>query len=317
MYFDLNVTDAMVAGQVVQSVVYIDSYQVGTKKDGGDYIFGKIRKLRKLCNFKIWDSNIISFFKSNDFVHKYLYLGFKGSEWNGQRDIVITQVVNKEFEVDSKEFESPLEYEELFKDFGAYISSKLSPNWVQVVNIAFNAIPDVNMFEHFKTEWAAHGMHDAVKGGLLSHTLKMLRIYDVIEENDSRLKEYSDLIRTGIILHDLGKIEEMENGEYKNDAYVLSHRAMGIGYLERNYIEVLKYISRSEMLRLESIILGHHNGLGDSEFAHTIYALIVHLIDNLDAQVTMFMDSLESKDTLKKNGCGDIVISVNQHSLIV
>jgi len=317
MYFDLNVTDAMVAGQVVQSVVYIDSYQVGTKKDGADYIYGKIRKLRKLCNFKIWDSNIISFFKNNDFTHKYLYLGFKGSEWNGQRDIVITQVVNKEFEVDSKEFESPLEYEELFKDFGAYISSKLSPNWVQVVNIAFNAIPNVNMFERFKTEWAAHGMHDAIKGGLLNHTLKMLKIFDVIEENDSRIKEYSDLIRTGIILHDLGKIEEMTDGEYQKDAYVLSHRAMGIGYLERNYTEILRYISRSDMLRLESIILGHHNGLGDSEFAHTIYAVIVHLIDNLDAQVTMLMDSLESKDTLKKNSCGDLVISINQHSLIV
>ena len=316
-YFDLTVTDEML-NTTTTSLVLIDDYQVGTTKSKSEYVFGRIKKVRKSLGFKVWDSTLVDFFKKNDLRKKYITVTFQGSEWNGVRDITIKGVSkSEEAEVDSTEFESPIEYESLFAEFGAYINDKLAPNWVNVVNIAFRAVTDMNMYERFKLEFAGSSMHDAIAGGLLNHTMKMLRIFDTLEANDERIKPYSDLIRTGIVLHDLGKVEEMKDGAYQPNASILNHRIRGISYLERNRNDVLQQIDENQLARLESIILTHHGGLGNSEICNTIYAYVVHLVDMLDSQVTGILDKLESDGTLKKNSCGESMIPMDDMRLIV
>lgn len=314
--FDMIITDAMMANPV-KGVIYIQSYQITpNKKDGREYVAGTIKKQKKTLNFKIWDSAIVKLFKDNDFSKQLAVASLKGAEWQGNKYVTITALhLNEVVEVDMAEFECTLDCDALFNEFYTYLKSKLEPKWLSVVDLAFKGATGIDAFDRFKREYAGNAYHDAIGGGLINHTLKMLKLYDTVESNDARIQPYSNLIRTGIILHDIGKIQEMHDGEYGKDAFIIPHQVLGIQYLERNRTEVLKFITEAELARLESVIYGHHNGLGGAAVATTIYAAIVHAVDNLDATVTHILDSLENPDNLKKAQNGDSQIWMGENSV--
>ena len=64
-------------------------------------------------------------------------------------------------------------------------------------------------------------MHDAQIGGLLNHTMKMMRIAKVVYQNEPRMEQlenYKDMLYLGVILHDIGKIYEMNYGVYQENS---------------------------------------------------------------------------------------------------
>ena len=316
-YFNLEVTDALVQGQKLTSVVYIDNYTVAMRKDGKTpYIVGTIRKLKQTCPFKVWDAPIVKFFEDNDMRKQYLNVTFTGSEWNGSREVVFKAINPSDgVEIDTTEFELSLDCKGLFAELGNYINNNLEAKWTNVVNLVFSVMPD--MYVRFSQEFAGASMHDAIKGGLINHTLKMLRLFDVLLASDERLKEYAGLIRTGIILHDIGKLDEMLDGAYQKGAFIINHRLMGLGYLERKRDDILQHITKDELIRLESIVATHHAGLGVSEECSTIYAYIVHLIDMLDSQVTQMMDKIDSESAVKLNSANEKYLTVNEKRLYI
>ena len=54
----------------------------------------------------------------------------------------------------------------------------------------------------------------------------MLRLARTLIENDSRLAPWADLLYLSIILHDIGKVLEIEDGVYIELSYI-SHRVLG------------------------------------------------------------------------------------------
>lgn len=316
-YFDLEVTDAMLQGQKVTSIVLIDNYSVALRKDGKTkYIVGTIRKLKRTCAFKVWDAPIVQFFETNDMRKQYLNVTFTGSEWNGVREVVFKAINPADnVAIDTAEFELSLDCNGLFHELSTYIGGKLEPKWTNVINIVFSTLPD--MYTRFSTEYAGASMHDAIKGGLINHTLKMLRLFDTLLASDERLAKYASLIRTGIIMHDVGKVEEMSEGAYQKGAFIISHRLKGVGYLERNRDAVLQHITEDELIRLESIIATHHGGIGVTEECSTIYAYVVHLLDMLDSQVTQIADKIEGESNIKQNSANEQYLVINEKRLYI
>ena len=310
--FDLNVTEAMV-NTTKKCVVMVKSCSTDLTKNGNEYVKGEFIKKNKTLEFRVWDAPIVSLFKTQDMKKQILVATLKFTSWSGAIQATIQSIHNEPVEVDTAEFLPTANYEALFAELGAEIQ-KLQPQWVNVINLAFQSVHGMDAFERFKHEFAGCKMHDALEGGLIHHTVKMLRIYNTIEQCDPRLAKYSNLIRTGIILHDLGKIEEMHDGEPVKDGYIIPHRIKGAMYLERNRGAVLSYISEEELVRLESILIGHHNAKGNSEAAGTIYAYIVFLIDMLDAQVSRIMDCVENPSSLKTTSAGNLSIGLDWSS---
>lgn len=307
--FDLNVTEAMV-NTTKKCVVMIKNCSVDLTKNGSEYIKGEFVKMNRTLEFRVWDAPIVALFKTQDMKKQIIVVTLKFTSWAGGIQATIQSVHNEPVEVDTAEFMPATNYEALFTELSTEIQ-KLSPQWVNVINLAFKAIPNVDAFERFKHEYAGCKMHDALEGGLIHHTVKMLRIYNTIEQSDPRLTKYSNLIKTGIILHDLGKIEEMHDGEPVKDGYIIPHRIKGAMYLERNRDAVLSFISEEELVRLESILIGHHNAKGNAEAAGTVYAYIVFLIDMLDAQVSRIMDCMENPASLKTTSAGNLSMSLD------
>ncbi len=142
-----------------------------------------------------------------------------------------------------------------------------------------------------KLAWfpAAQRMHHAERSGLLHHTTDMLRLAKALLEIYPWLNR--DLLLAGVIIHDLGKIEEMKSDktgnvtDYTRDGQLLGHLVRGITNLNRAAAEA--GVTGEPVVLLEHMLLSHH---GESEYGSPkppmfAEAEALHWIDIMDARM--------------------------------
>ncbi len=136
---------------------------------------------------------------------------------------------------------------------------------------------------------AAQRMHHAERSGLLHHTTDMLRLARSILEIYPWLNR--DLLLAGVIIHDLGKIEEMKSDrtgnvtDYTRDGQLLGHLVRGITNLNRAAEKA--GVTGEAVVLLEHMLLSHH---GESEYGSPkppmfAEAEALHWIDIMDARM--------------------------------
>ena len=137
---------------------------------------------------------------------------------------------------------------------------------------------------------ASVGMHHSYKHGNLEHTVSMIRIFQTLEKNYKKVYDIdSDLIYTGIIVHDIGKIKEFS---IKNGIPARNHGYGLIGHFSLGEEIVVEYISQIDNFpedlkcRIRHLILSHHGRkeYGSPVESQILEAQILHLIDFLDAK---------------------------------
>jgi 3'-5' exoribonuclease len=142
--------------------------------------------------------------------------------------------------------------------------------------------------------------HHAYHGGLLEHVVNILETADRIE--DLYPKVDFDLLRTGIFLHDIGKIREMSYETtlgYTDEGQLLGHLAIAIEMLDAKIADVVRLTGepfpKELALRLKHMILSHHGTyeFGSRRLPMTPEAIALHHLDNLDAKVHEFARSIQ------------------------
>ena len=136
---------------------------------------------------------------------------------------------------------------------------------------------------------AAQRLHHAERSGLLHHTTGMLNACEMI------LKAYpwlnGDLLRAGVILHDLSKITEMNSDEFGNvndytrDGLLIGHLVRGVACLAQAAKNV--GVEGEVVVLLEHMIISHH---GEAEYGSPRMPMfpeaeVLHWIDLLDARM--------------------------------
>lgn len=136
---------------------------------------------------------------------------------------------------------------------------------------------------------AAQRLHHAERSGLLHHTVGMLRAAEAILPLYPFLD--GDLLRAGVIAHDLSKTAELLSDESGN---VSDYSADGllIGHLVRGVSQVAEAARRAGAqgeyaLLLEHMVISHH---GVAEFGSPRppmfpEAEMLHMLDDLDAKM--------------------------------
>jgi 3'-5' exoribonuclease len=154
----------------------------------------------------------------------------------------------------------------------------------------------------FKRAPAAKMMHHAYIGGLLEHTVSMTSLAEKIAAHYGGVDR--DLLLTGAVLHDIGKIEEFDYQlriDYADQGRLVSHIVIGIRMLEDKLREVTGFPEDQAWL-LKHMIISHHGSreFGSPEPPKTIEAILLNYIDEIDAKVTgvrEFMAADESNET--------------------
>jgi len=158
------------------------------------------------------------------------------------------------------------------------------------------------------THPAARRNHHAYVGGLLEHTLSVARscVYlakhydDYYPEMKPRLNR--DLVIAGGILHDIGKLQELEQRPegtaHTAEGSLIGHILIGRDMVRQAAAGLSPALEADVLLRLEHLILAHQGkpDWGSPKPPMTPEALLVHYADDLDAKYNM-MAAILREDT--------------------
>lgn len=183
---------------------------------------------------------------------------------------------------------------ELEAKFDALMASITNSDLSLLLKAIFSD-PDVR--QRYCEAPAGKAMHGAYLHGLLEHVVRQAELAETACCCYPRADR--DLVITGVLLHDIGKIDE-----YSWDLVIditprgrlLGHAVIGDLLVYERGREV--GISEETATRLRHLILSHH---GTREFGavvlpHTLEAVILHSVDNLEAKATHCIDMLRTGD---------------------
>ena len=142
---------------------------------------------------------------------------------------------------------------------------------------------------------AAKTNHHAFESGLSFHTATMVKLADAIGDIYPQLNK--SLLFAGIMLHDLAKVIELsgpENTEYTVRGNLIGHIALIDEELTKTLMELKIDDSKEEVIVLRHVLLSHHGLLeyGSPVRPKIMEAEILHMIDNLDAEMMMMTAAL-------------------------
>jgi 3'-5' exoribonuclease len=142
----------------------------------------------------------------------------------------------------------------------------------------------------FRRAPAAKGFHHGYLGGLLEHTLSVVKLLDRMAAHYPELDR--DLLIAGGMLHDIGKIHELTYDNmiaYSDEGRLVGHLVIGVEMLDEKIASIEDFPARLA-LDLRHIILSHHGEFeyGSPKRPKTMEALVVHFMDDLDAKLNAF-----------------------------
>jgi 3'-5' exoribonuclease len=150
---------------------------------------------------------------------------------------------------------------------------------------------DEEFMKKFSEAPAAMHHHQNYLGGLIEHTLNVARLASSIYEIHPDM-DY-DLLITGALLHDVGKIKEFEVNtsiDVSREGMLLGHIVIGKDMVNERISEIEGF-PENLSLKLQHIILSHHgkNIYGSPKEPQLPEAMAIYMADELDAKLDLMI----------------------------
>ena len=164
----------------------------------------------------------------------------------------------------------------------AFVKSVTQPDLARLLASFFD---DDTFCEQFRRSVAARDVHHAYIGGLLEHVLSVVQVCAFFAEH---YEADRDLLITGAILHDIGKLEELDSVRefnYTVPGGMLGHIVLGVKIVAEQVTGIEDFPEELAML-LEHMILSHQGTpeWGSPVPPKTREAVLLHFADNVDAK---------------------------------
>ncbi|MBZ5534809.1 MAG: HD domain-containing protein [Acidobacteriia bacterium] len=148
---------------------------------------------------------------------------------------------------------------------------------------------------------AAKSMHHAYLGGLLEHIVSLCRLARLVVQNYQDIN--IDLLLTGAILHDIGKIYELsyERGfGYSTKGQLLGHMVLELEMISGVIARHPDFPAELKTM-IAHLIISHHGEyeFGSPKLPMTVEALILHKLDDLDSKVQAMQWMIERDSNLE------------------
>lgn len=261
---------------------------------GADYLDMTLADNSGEINAKLWEYN-------GENIQPFDFVKVRGSisSYNGVEQLRVDKIrkVTDADDVDIGDYvpsacvPGSLMYDEILAIVNGFYDAEL----MELVSFILNSEKEKLLY------WpAAKSNHHAVRGGLLMHTLSMLRLAERACEIYSFVNK--DLLFAGVILHDIAKLEELSvapigiAGEYTTKGNLLGHLVAGAMYVDRTGRELK--ISEDKLLLLEHMLISHHGQpeWGAAKVPMTVEAELLSQLDVLDARMNEYSSAIESTE---------------------
>lgn len=157
-------------------------------------------------------------------------------------------------------------------------------------------VEDEEFIRDFQKSSAAKSVHHGFIGGLLEHTLNVVKLCDYYCRSYPLLKR--DLLLTAAMCHDIGKIREIApfpKNDYTDDGQLLGHIVIG-SEMVQDKVRQIEGFPPVLASQLKHCILAHHGEYeyGSPKKPAIMEALALNLADNTDAKLESFTEILEN-----------------------
>jgi 3'-5' exoribonuclease len=185
--------------------------------------------------------------------------------------------------------------EEMFMEMMSYVEDIGTPCLKALLE---SFLTDETIAMLFKKAPAAKSFHHVYIGGLLEHTLSVVQLLAMVADHYQGVKR--DILITGGILHDIGKIYEFSYDrivDYSDQGRLVGHIVIGVEMLDKK-IATIEDFPELLAMELRHLLLSHHGTqeFGSPKRPKTVEALIVHHIDDLDAKINAFQGYIEESE---------------------
>jgi len=271
--------------KVITTSFLVHSKEIRQKKSGELYLSLLLGDRTGELDAKMWDnvSEVIDSFDRDDFVK------VKGLIQIFHNRPQLT--IHKMRRMDTSEIEfgdyfpcSKREAAEMWSELRATVAGMRNTHLRALVE---SFLDDGAIAERFRRAPAAKHIHHAYLGGLLEHVLSLCALARLTAQHYANI-DY-DLLLTGVVLHDVGKIYELnyERGfSYSNDGQLLGHIALAVRMLSDKLRGLPDFPPALRSL-VEHMILSHHGQLefGSPKLPQFPEALLLHYIDDMDSKM--------------------------------
>ena len=281
--------------EAVTSCFLVASKDVRLKKSGDPYLSLVLCDRTGRLEAKMWDGigDVVDTFDQDDFVK------VKGIvQLYRERPQITIQRLKRidESEVDLADYlpHTSRDIDEMWAELAAAVDAVGDPDLKRLL-VAF--LDDEEIALRLRKAPAAKTLHHAFVGGLLEHITSLLRLAERLAGNYDFVD--LDLVRTGVVLHDLGKIYELtyeRSFGYGDEGQLLGHIVMVLRMLDRKCSDLDDFPPKLKML-VEHLILSHHGKyeFGSPKLPMFPEALLLHYIDDLDSKLESMRASVASE----------------------
>lgn len=305
----MNISDAkkLDNGAIASTVGVLVKNSLMPKQGGGHYLQVGLKDASAIIEFPVFDRA--------DIIHEKLIEGniymVRGTVnvWNGNVQIkspVFTPLsLEDALKNLGREYFLPSYSKESIDNAISYLNetiNEMGEPWKTFVSHATGFVDTKgDMFNSFVTCPSAEKHHGAKLGGLLIHTVGVLKVVKSMIEQyvTDTISDYVvdnpvvnvDRLITKAIVHDIKKIDEYEYSTViRRTPGVIGHLIDGVGYIETVNNNLGNTISKQDMESLKYSILSHHGQYGPYK-PESLEDQIIHLADMIDSR---FVGTIEN-----------------------
>jgi 3'-5' exoribonuclease len=269
----------------VTTYFVLSTMQVRDKKQGGQYLALTVSDKTGSLEARMWDDVAEAIATCSEGC----YVKVQGdiSKYQGKFQITLKKLrLAADSEIDPTDFQAATKFdvEEMWAELRGYVNSFKN---VDLKRLVFAFLDDESIGPAFKAAPAAKRLHHAWLGGLLEHILTLVRVclatVPFYPEVDA------DLLVTGAILHDIGKVKELEwksSFSYTLEGQLIGHISIAQGMLREKVREIAPFPEKLRVL-VEHMILSHHGKyeFGSPKLPMTPEAILLSALDDLEAKM--------------------------------
>jgi 3'-5' exoribonuclease len=271
--------------EVVTTFFALSSLQVREKKQGGQYLALVLTDKTGSLEARMWEE----FGDALEHCSEGCYVKVQGeiSKYQGKYQITLLKMRHAaESEVDPADYQpmTKFDVEEMWAELRGYVAGFANEDLKRLV---FAFLDDEGIATAYKTAPAAKVLHHAWLGGLLEHVVTLVRVCRATAPFYPEVD--ADLLVTGAILHDVGKIRELSwknSFSYTLEGQMIGHISIAQGMLLEKVKGLEPFPERLRVLA-EHMILSHHGKyeFGSPKLPMTPEAILLNVLDDLEAKM--------------------------------
>ncbi len=287
--------DSLHEGERITSIYMCKQKNSATTKNGKPYENVLLQDRTGTLDAKIWEPNSMGIeeFEALDFIE----VQGEVTVFNGAMQMSIKRARKcAEGEFDMKDFlpVSSRDIDEMYSELMALKNKVENPYLRTLLDNFF--VEDAELVKNFKFHSAAKSVHHGFVGGLLEHTLGVTTLCDCFADRYPMLNR--DLLLTGAMLHDIGKLNELSDfptNDYTDDGQLLGHIIIGVEMIGKRAAAIEGFPHKLEA-ELKHLIVSHHGEYeyGSPKKPAIMEAFALNFADNMDAKMETLKELLSS-----------------------